>query len=137
MLCAAALNQRRTFRGTPSTVCTSAMKTGGVEEEEAPVPEGEEMLFDELFANTLSEGGDEQMKGVRAPRSEDRRRMAQVMQEMQPQQVEFRGNKEMGATTLIPGRAVQGDRPSVEVTGGCMFNMSEAYADAVQRSGSV
>ena len=132
MCCAAALNQRRTFRGAPASTCASAMKTTAPEEP-ADEPTGD-MLFDDLFQ--LTQEGEEQMKSVPVAR-DDRRKIAAAMQEVQPQRVEFLGSRNLGATALVPGRAVE-PRQAPTVTGGCVFNMPDLYADAfsLQNSGA-
>ena len=49
---------------------------------------------------------------------------------VQAQQVDFRGSKALGTHSLVAGRAPEAT-VGPAVMGGCIFNMSEAYADAL------
>ena len=79
----------------------------------------------------LTEEGENQMRGASIPKSEEqseRVRLAKLA--VQPMQVESLGTKGIGKIIPVIGRDVQSN-VQPKVSGGCMFYMSEKYAQAL------
>ena len=80
----------------------------------------------------LSEEGEEQMRKASIPKSEEQsQRVRHAKQAVQPMYVESLGTKGIGRTIPVIGRDMT---PSTQpkVSGGCMFYMSERYAQALE-----
>ena len=78
----------------------------------------------------LSDGFDMQFQGTQVPNRNMAAAARSRISLMTPPMPSF--TKETGSVSLVPGRDGATAAPRPKPTGGCMFNMSEAYADAAQ-----
>jgi len=118
----------------PGNACANAMVSNTVsaraaETVEEPTKENDS-AFDSLWG--LSEEGEEQMRKASIPKSEEQsERVRLAKQAVQPMYVESLGTKGIGRTIPVIGRDMEPNtRP--KVSGGCMFYMSEKYAQALE-----
>lgn len=123
-------NKRYDTRPAPDSACANAMVSKTVSE--SATENVEELIeeYDSLWG--LSEEGEEQMRKASVPKSEEQsERVRLAKQAVQPMHVETLGTRGIGRTIPVIGRDMEPNtRP--KVSGGCMFYMSEKYAQALE-----
>ena len=114
----------------PPTACSARLAEAEPLSSRAATVEPEEPFLNDYFSQPLSENFEESMRGATmpngGPQSEaTRRNLAAVQTQLS---LEPTLANVLGSTPLVAGRCPTDKAPPPPVTGGVLFNISEAYA---------
>lgn len=123
-------------RFSDATVCSArqadaSARAAGVEEDVQDEPTGSVFANTDLWSSENVQEIEAQL-GSSVPKGAQSSKVKQALREVEPVFVDLLNSREIGQEVLVAGRGKQTNNKP-KATGGCLFNQTESYAEAIQQ----